>query len=100
DYDGQKNLKVYKGDWKSRCRAVAKSMDYKIVGLEDHAWDLLEGALSTKLPRKSGTSTTSSNYKVSENEKQRVLGICDSISPDQKWILSTGTVVDDQMRQL
>ncbi|KAI8341206.1 hypothetical protein BC941DRAFT_337286, partial [Chlamydoabsidia padenii] len=38
--------------------------------------------------------------KLSDEEKQRVLDQYNNVPDEQKWTLSTGTIVDDQIKQL
>ncbi|GAA5814234.1 hypothetical protein MFLAVUS_007728 [Mucor flavus] len=98
NYSG-KNLKVYKGDWKRKIRAITKELGYKLLEGNGESFEILKlenVADSTT----SSESTTNSSYKLSDLEKKRVLDSYDAIPTFCKWILSTGKVIDDTMRQL
>lgn len=78
-------------------------MGYKLVEFSDVAWSMTEERLRQKKNIISSSGSKSSgtiNYNLSSEEKNRVLGIFDAIAENDKWTLSTGTVVDDKMREL
>ncbi|CEG72874.1 hypothetical protein RMATCC62417_08357 [Rhizopus microsporus] len=96
NYNG-KRLNVYKGDWKRKIKAIANAMSYKLLGANKDCFD----TLNFKNPESSSASkSTNSNYKLTNPEKKLVIDLYNSIPTSGKWKLSTGKVVDDQMKQL
>lgn len=94
-YQG-KNVNTFRGDWKRRIKSVAKSLNYKLADTNNDFFVSLDYIKSTK----SGCGSTSSNYKLKSSEKNRVLQIYQDIPQDQKWVLSTGKIVNDEMKKL
>ncbi|KAG1464114.1 hypothetical protein G6F56_005147 [Rhizopus delemar] len=80
-----KNINSYKGDWKRRIKMSVKEIGFKLVAFDDLVYS---------------KTSKSGNYILSFDEKKRVLGILDAIAKNDKWTLSTGTVVEDKMREL
>jgi hypothetical protein len=90
-------VKTFRGDWKRRIKSVVKSMGYKLV---ESGSDFFVTLNSTKFKKSSGSKSTDSNYTLAVVEKERVLYMYNNIPHDQKWTLSTGKVVDDEMKKL
>ncbi|KAI7864966.1 hypothetical protein BDF14DRAFT_1931718 [Spinellus fusiger] len=97
NYDG-KNMSLYKGDWKRKFKAVAKEMGYKLLEASTDCFDTLN--LKKNPVSLSVSRSTNSNYKLADSEKKLVVDLYNNIPTSGKWTLSTGRVVDDQMRQL
>ncbi|EIE85391.1 hypothetical protein RO3G_10101 [Rhizopus delemar RA 99-880] len=96
NYNG-KSLNVYKGDWKRKIKAVAKAMTYRLLEANKDCFD----TLNFENPECSSTSkSTNSNYKLTKLEKEHVIDLYNSIPTFGNWKLSTGKVVDDQMKKL
>jgi hypothetical protein len=100
-YDG-KNMSVFRGDWKRRIKAVAKTMACTLSGNDDfqEAWENWKVTFKAGKVQKASTRTSESNYRLSEEEKLLILQQYNSILDEHRWTLSTGTVVSDQMKQL
>ncbi|SAL98586.1 hypothetical protein [Absidia glauca] len=100
-YDGR-SRSVHRGDWKRRIKSAAKLMGYTLAQQNNYheAWDEVEKSLDVKKPQKISTRSSDSNYKFTGDEKSRVLCQYDIVPLEHKWTLSTGTVVDDKMKQL
>ncbi|KAG1448716.1 hypothetical protein G6F46_011062 [Rhizopus delemar] len=95
-YNG-KSLNVYKGDWKRKIKAAAKAMTYRLLDSNKDCFD----TLNFENPECSSTSkSTNSNYKLTKLEKEHVIDLYNSIPTSGNWKLSTGKVVDDQMKKL
>lgn len=77
-------------------------MGYTLAEQNDYqqAWDEVEKSLDVKKPQKTSTRSSDSNYKLTGDERSRVLCQYDNVPLEHRWTLSTGTVVDDKMKQL
>ncbi|CAO3612156.1 unnamed protein product [Mucor hiemalis] len=95
-YDS-KNLKVYKGDWKSKIKAVAQSLNIKILEANGDCFATL---IFKSNQNTTSSRTISSSDKLTILEKERALNLYACIPQYNKWKLSTGKVVDDQMLSL
>lgn len=73
-------------------------MGYKLLEASTDCFDTLN--FEKKLISSSASKSTKSNYKLTDSEKQFVVDLYNSIPTSGKWTLSTGRVVDDQMKQL
>lgn len=70
-------------------------MDYKLERFNEDVFVPLEPII--KNPSK---SSTGSNYKLSSFEIKRVLDLYNGIPESTKWVLSTGKVVEEEMKKL
>ncbi|KAL0566237.1 hypothetical protein ABG067_009589, partial [Albugo candida] len=71
NYDG-KNLKLYKGDWKRKIKAIAKDMGYTLRDPDSDAFESLNFKKRADTTT-SNKTTTSSNYKLSASEKKAII---------------------------
>ncbi|ORE00766.1 hypothetical protein BCV72DRAFT_310646 [Rhizopus microsporus var. microsporus] len=90
NYNG-KSVKVYRGDWKRKIKVIVKSMGFKLEQFNDDIFVPLETTKNIE-------SSKGSHYTLSASEKQRVVDLYDNIA--EKWVLSTGKIVDDEMKKL
>jgi hypothetical protein len=96
-------LSKFKGEWKRRFKIMAETMGYTIGSTSGDvdSWRLVEEELKkikSKTKSTSGSSTVSSNYAVTEEEKQKILYQYSKQADSKKWILSTGKIVEDTMK--
>jgi hypothetical protein len=103
-YDG-KSLATYKGDWKKRFKSNLKQMRYVFGGSVDDNWsEIIDSALKsynrTKKSINDSTTNTESNRKITDKEKHTILKVLDRVSDSEKWVLSSGTIIDDVMRRV
>lgn len=129
EYNGSQLPDVYKGYWKSRFReySVMSNLDVKSDS-SDH-WEKLVSQLrykinafnkNSKSPKTTIVSPTESpgssstkdqkkidssipikvNYTLSRTEKQNVINYLKNCENKNKWRLSSGTFVEDQMLRL
>ncbi|KAI7869305.1 hypothetical protein BDF14DRAFT_1723058, partial [Spinellus fusiger] len=97
----RKNLNVYKGNWKRKVRTVAKKMGYKLLEANTDCLDTLNYGRRKKTSVSSSVNkSTNSNHKLADSEKKLVVDLYNSIPTSGEWTLSTGGVVDDQIKQL
>ena len=96
NYDG-KSLSMYKGNWKRRIKAVAKTMTVKIL---DSNRDWFAGLDFQKPASIPSSKPSTMNHKLTEQQKEHITEVYNSIHASQKWTLSTGKIVDDQMKDL
>jgi hypothetical protein len=95
NYDGRA-LTTYKGDWKRHFKQTLKLLNRKYGRCTEEAWSqIIDTVLRAD---KSSTSTRTSNRQISEEEKRVVIEIFNNIKDSDKWVLSTGKIVDDIMR--
>ncbi|KAI8978411.1 hypothetical protein BDB01DRAFT_270306 [Pilobolus umbonatus] len=96
NYDG-KSIKVYRGDWKRKIKLVVKSMGYKLERFDADIFVTLD---TTQNGESLSTKSTGSNYKLTVSENKRVIDLYNSIPMTAQWVLSTGKVVDQEMKRL
>ncbi|KAI7871151.1 hypothetical protein BDF14DRAFT_1978586 [Spinellus fusiger] len=72
-------------------------MGYKLERFDDDIFVPLD---TTKDVESLGTKSTGSNYKLTASENKRVADLYNSIPMTAKWVLSTGKVVDHEMKKL
>ncbi|CEI88568.1 hypothetical protein RMCBS344292_02951 [Rhizopus microsporus] len=88
---------MYKGNWKRRIKAVAKTMTVKIL---DSNRDWFAGLDFQKPASIPSSKPSTMNHKLTEQQKEHITEVYNSIHASQKWTLSTGKIVDDQMKDL
>ncbi|KAG2234996.1 hypothetical protein INT48_000238 [Thamnidium elegans] len=100
-FDNQ-NLNAYKGEWKRKLKQLVKYLGYKLVDFDDVSWVTINEKMQEKKTVSSSSTKTSdnNNYSLSSEEKKRVVNIFDSIEEHDKWLLSTGTNIQDKMKEL
>ncbi|KAI9262801.1 hypothetical protein EDC94DRAFT_640527 [Helicostylum pulchrum] len=96
NYDG-KNEKTYRGDWKRKIKAVIKSMGYELKRFDNNVFVPLE---TSKSSDSLNNKSSDSNYKLKDCELKRVIDFYQSIPVEEKWVLTTGKVVNDEMTKL
>ncbi|KAI9256054.1 hypothetical protein EDC94DRAFT_650450, partial [Helicostylum pulchrum] len=103
EYDGC-NLNKYKGIWRRLFKSFVKKLKLTLENSETDSWNDTVAKKLKETNDKSASSsttcksTTSSNYKLSDLEKNRVLDSYDAISTSCKWILSTAPSALDDIR--
>jgi hypothetical protein len=80
---------------------MAKSLGFKIIRFNEDAWQAIhETLIVLQSQYKSSTKSSKSNYKLSEAEKDRTVANYDNTAKEDRWVLSTGTIVDHKMKAL
>lgn len=96
NYNG-KSAKLYRDDWKRKIKLTIKAMGYKLARFNDDVFVTLD---NLKKLESASTKSTGSNYKLTALETERVIEVYNNIPANKKWFLSTGKIVDDEMKNL